>query len=252
MSIQEIELLSHKVTLPPLPNRDNWQPKLPATDESVLLQGAIVEEGVGFCAAISYVDAKGVESERRITIKDVYKDAGDYRIDAWCHERNAWRQFLGSRIINYSDAVTGEVWDTADAVMQRLILLADHAENDQGIYTTRLLRQTRPSINILLFLARCDGHLHPAEIDAVLRHVDRCSDGRRYDEQRVDRLVRKQRPEQTVFLTSLKKIIRTEPKWLGHIVRDAKQVIEADEIIASEEAKYGAELHSHIQALVET
>jgi hypothetical protein len=68
---------------------------------------------------ISYCDAKGDFTRRRITLKRIAPRGHDLLVLAYCHERRAPRHFLASRILECVDAETGEVFTDATGYLYR-------------------------------------------------------------------------------------------------------------------------------------
>ena len=65
---------------------------------------------------ISYVDAAGQESVRRISIKQIIRSYRSVLLVAYCHERAALRHFRLDRIDNCWDCTTGEVINIEELV----------------------------------------------------------------------------------------------------------------------------------------
>lgn len=106
---------------------------------------------------IVYTDRRGMESERRVTCLKLSGIGGITHLDAYCHEREAFRQFLISSISAVVDIETGELLDAAPHFAQ-----LKHAgilpSEDVGLSAF---------LKIVNFMARCDGHFHPMEHEAV-------------------------------------------------------------------------------------
>lgn len=104
---------------------------------------------------ITYVDAAGAPSRRRITVRQLLGKP-PVMLLAFCHERGAMRHFRLDRIEEAVDPETGEV-HALDA-LGALIEGAGFAPVDPDL---------RRAINVLVFLMRCDGLDHPAEWEAI-------------------------------------------------------------------------------------
>jgi hypothetical protein len=109
---------------------------------------------------IVYEAASGEVSERRITVRQLVGNPPQMLL-AWCHERKAPRNFRFDRIVEAIDPETGEVYDVArlGEMLSRDMIPVDLA--------------LRRAINILVFLARCDGHEHPREWEAIEESLGR-------------------------------------------------------------------------------
>ncbi|MBM3508426.1 MAG: hypothetical protein FJX64_12210 [Alphaproteobacteria bacterium] len=68
---------------------------LPANDDEVVEDDSI--EHFSDLAFLFYQNAKGEHSYRRVTIRGIVrKPDGDFRVQAWCHEREANRTLTSS------------------------------------------------------------------------------------------------------------------------------------------------------------
>lgn len=106
---------------------------------------------------IRYVNDRGVESERTITCKRLSGYGDISHIDAYCHAKEMARRFRIDRIVELVDVETGEVMDAASqfATLQAVGALP---YEDKGYSAF---------VQIAAFMAKCDGHYHPMEADAL-------------------------------------------------------------------------------------
>ncbi len=120
--------------------------------------GEVADDSSAATAFIRYTDRAGVETKRRITFKRLSGHFGELAyIDAFCHERGAYRQFAISGIEEMICPFSGEVFDP----MRRCIeLQSAGALRIHDIVLTELAR-------LVVFMARCDGELHPLEEGAI-------------------------------------------------------------------------------------
>lgn len=87
------------------------QKRVMETDDRALLIAYIVQSATQRKkAAIEYRDAKNNVSKRLIEPHSWRND----QVIAWCHERNAWRQFKPSQIVRI--AITNEDFDRSEKV----------------------------------------------------------------------------------------------------------------------------------------
>jgi hypothetical protein len=101
-----------------------------------------------------------------------------------------------------------------------------------------------PGVNILNFLSRCDGHEHPIELQRILSYVDSVAMDLHVtiDAERLPKVLRRMHVSEDLFYRSLKRVRFSQPHEALRLLRYARQVIDADEIISAEEAKFGLEL----------
>ena len=112
-------------------------------------------------AYLRYVDASGEESERRFTCVCIEGFGEATRVKGYCHERKAYRTFRVDRIAELVCAETGELFE---AVPHFELLRMTGALLVTDPVLTHVAR-------MLVFLARCDGHYHPLERNALEQHV---------------------------------------------------------------------------------
>ena len=115
---------------------------------------------IGQALLLHYVNAKQEVSRRRVTVRKITQGGGAFYLNAYCHERKAPRNFRVDRIVELIDVATGEVLTGAEAeeLLQRLPFQPERSNHEP---TRELLRDERSALQVLVFLARADDHLHP-------------------------------------------------------------------------------------------
>lgn len=138
------------------PPRPEWATaRTPEVEETIsLVQRDGASSWAGF---IRYVDSGGEVSERRIVCRGIHGYGRAEQVAAICCEKRAHRSFRIDRIQELICLETGEVLDPAMHFEQlRLhgaLKVTDKALTDFG--------------RVLVFMAKCDGAVHPLEIEAV-------------------------------------------------------------------------------------
>ncbi|MCA3256288.1 WYL domain-containing protein [Bradyrhizobium sp.] len=190
---------------------------------------------------IEYEDAGGRRSERRITCRALAKRPAGQTLIAWCHERNAPREFRIDRIAEVVDLVTGELLDPAE-VFGRYIANASHFDRPD---LDRIVR-------VLVFLARCDGRDHPSEWiaveDAIAAYCLRY-DG---DDELCSttlHMARRLAPTGLDFVAALRWFIRQPdgPKLARLVLDHSRKLIDADGVLRPEEIRWGVEVENVLQ-----
>lgn len=99
------------------PAIDGFTPVLAGADDDAMMiaePGADELETVaGLVLLLHYVDAAGAASERRVTCASVRERNGRAYLNAFCHERAAFRSFRFDRISQAIDWRTGEIFSGA-------------------------------------------------------------------------------------------------------------------------------------------
>lgn len=117
-------------------------------------------------AQITYKDAQGQISQRRITMQSVSKDYdNDYSIYSYCHEKQAQRTFKLSRISKIVDIETGELYtDISKYFTERF--------NDSPLgRITKCFQELEAEILVLTFIARSDGFMRKKEREIIMQYI---------------------------------------------------------------------------------
>ena len=144
----------------------------PAAEIGTPAAGQELQVIAGFTCVIDYADANGEASERLITCRTYEVRNGRASVCAICHVRNAYRRFIVDRIEAVYDAVTGELLGTAKFFERFAPDVDTKGAPTWGLTSSR--KQTLiAGLNILAFMARCDGEWHPLEEPVFSDFVDR-------------------------------------------------------------------------------
>lgn len=137
------------------------KPKLPDLEEMIEVRAR--DASSSWAGYIRYQDAKGEASARRIICRRIEGYGKAETIAAYCCERKAPRQFRIDRIEELVCLDTGEVLDP----MQHFEALRLHGA------LTVVDKSLNDFARSLVFMARCDGHVHPLEVESVERAIER-------------------------------------------------------------------------------
>jgi uncharacterized tellurite resistance protein B-like protein len=215
---------------------------VPATDAAELLTDAKPEipqwqaqDISGTQVVISYIDSKRQASERQIICRSLESRAGLIYLTAFCLERKAVRSFRGDRIASVIDPDTGEVHTPGERWLARF-------SNDSA--TTAPLRYGLPprqyadfnaALNVLAFIARCDGEWHELEQAAIIRFArnywDAAAISTPFDPAEIARHAARLGPDPETFFVSLDHCLRQTSHRAGiggAIVTHLADVIKAD------------------------
>ena len=259
--------LSRRHATPPaLPTNANVI--LPACDEEAsdaplgqILSGSRAEavgaELSGTSWFITYADASGALSKRRITIYELRESAAGARsLMAKCHERNATRQFRIDRISELVDLATGEVVEPPSRVLGEAAVppkAADPAAKDH----TKVMNAVRDPLRVLLFLARADGRACVNEMDVMLDFVSKVAAPESnerllaFDAEKVRTWIKKQTPDMELAIIALGRMGRfAPPEHLFEFREHMEKLVHADGKVAAEEAAVLRILDSEIAEIV--
>ena len=183
---------------------------------------------IGKAYGIVYTDAKGRESNRRITVKSLNNQRSDLLVKAFCHERQAARSFKASRITQVVDLETGEVFDDAAD------LFSKYLSNDP---TYETLRTCGPGLQVLTFMARCDDDFHYLEQDIIMEYVlSKSPENIDYDAVRSH--VYGLYPDSESFERGLILVSKKGESELTDILHWMRRVVDADGVISEDEFEW--------------
>lgn len=192
----------------------------------------------GLTFAIEY---KG--ETRRITLRRIDpQDSGYLHIMAFCHEAMGLRTFRSDRITAIVDWQTGEVFTDIQRYMAFLIDLGQIGEDPEADQK-RAHERVRLGITILMYLARIDGHVHPAEAAVIRAYCQTACETLRpsvkfYNLEKMIAYAGRQYPEPDVFLRAVNQVATKRWKTLAHLtLNSAEQIIIADGVLDSREAE---------------
>lgn len=238
-------------TPPPVPD-SSFVPVLPTEDareaDTSIDQEPPVADLISELVAISYCDANGNESERRITIRRIWDRDGYLYVGAYCHERKGARTFRADRMMQIVDMSSGEVFDDGEAFFRQHALFDSSAGPAMKRATMKGLKNVRAELVILTFIGHCDGYFDEDERDIVIDYV--C---RRIGEDIVDRPLVFKRvcrlfPDDEMFYESLERLTDLPDEEIVELVHTVARVVEADGILDEAEAIFVNELHSILVA----
>lgn len=221
-------------------------------DEEALVEEAPKAATVlsGFACIIDYRDSSGRVSCRRVTFQRL-EDAGPFRyLRAYCHEREAIRQFRLDRITAASDIETGEEIDLVGLLYS---LSSDHQQSSRPGWglCPRDRADLIAGINTMVFVARCDKEWHSLEEEAVESFITSCWLRCGFDaELPLDDLLayaNKLRPDAEAFYSALLRAAE-RPELKQIIQRNIAAVIDADGKVAPEEFYWGHQVDEFFRA----
>lgn len=197
----------------------------------------------GFICTIEYADAEGAVTERFISCRR-YELVNDVaRVGAICGKSGRYRTFIADRIREVCDAQTGESLGNGgffaqfapDAIRERVDHWNTTPDNKALIVA---------GLNVLCFMARCDGEWHPLEEEVIEDFV--CSLWLRSEwegEPPLDRIAihaRRLGPDGEVFRDAIRQYGQsaTSATLLSRFVQ---RVISADGVICDHEHRWSTE-----------
>ncbi len=244
---QILDLFRDRVTQTQIPEpglQYAEQAVLPDADpddlQTDLLQPPIADF-LGLALMIDYVDSKGEESRRRITINAVEDNGGNLLVHAYCYERKAKRTFRADRIVSATDLASGVIVDDPQAIIRAISGLGEAPRDSREKATVQAMKNARPGLAVLLFLSRCDGEQHTSEDGVMLEYLDLHCPEPGLDEYMALEGIRKYRPNEVAFERALSHLSDSE-EGLSRVLRYVRKLIDADGVITEEEAAFAVRL----------
>jgi hypothetical protein len=115
---------------------------------------------------LHYRDNEGLESKRRIQTKYFFeREDGSLSVFAFCHQRQANRAFITSRMVELVDAETGEVWQKPHS------RLLDAYRESPVARLDGVTRERAAELTSLVFVARADGQMRKKQKEPIIRFL---------------------------------------------------------------------------------
>lgn len=199
----------------------------------------------GLGLVIEYENGSGVRTQRIVTCKQMSLAGGVQYLKAYCHHRAAIRTFRIDRILDVFDPRTGESLSPVQTFFAQFS--PDQVSSSGLSWGLSVSRRADliALLNALVFMARCDREYHPLERSTIeqaltsfwmrleilgdpdfaeiLQYADRLS------------------PDGETFWLAMHRF-REEPRLSEIFQRHARLLIEADNVIRSEEAYWLLEI----------
>lgn len=189
--------------------------------------GERLSDVVGNVYGLTYSDANGDESRRRIKISHVDYVGDTFYVGAYCFERQAYRTFRIDRMMELVNMRTGEVHDSAMDWCRGLIATGSAEE---------MMRMCIHDLNILGLLARCDGHLHEQEIAFMVEHVlDVLGYPPKANAKAMSKVADAIYPDENRLEKSLLIARRASADSKRRLLNSARRIVDADEVLAEAE-----------------
>lgn len=191
----------------------------------------------GFVCVIEYADVHGEVSERLILCRRYELFDGNPIVGAICSKSHRYKQFRCDRILEVTDATTGESLGDG-RFFEQFVVGAIREKVDTWNTTSRRKALIVAGLNVLCFIARCDGVWHYLEEQVIEDFV--CCLWMRKEwegEPPLDRIMahaRRLAPDGDVFRTSIRQYAHSSTSSTI-LTRFVHRVIAADGVISIEE-----------------
>jgi hypothetical protein len=249
------ELRGHGTTPPPavretvLPQQDAPE-TLNAIEPNDAPPAWGAEAITGRTFVILYSDSKGQASERQVLCRRLVDNGGTLYLHAYCYARDRIRTFRADRISSIVDSQTGEVHEPGMALLRLFLPASTSAAPFRYGLSPQQYGDFNAALNVLTFMARCDGEWHPLEremmqdfaaaywlradirsaldVDEVSRHADRLA------------------PDAETFWVSLQRC--ADHPILSQIIRrHISAVVDADGMHHRNELYWGSEVDDFLR-----
>lgn len=207
-----------------------------------------LEAITGFSCVIIYRNSQGVGSQRLVTCQR--QDAhGQVRyLWAYCHGRQAVRQFRLDRIAEVFDAQSGESLGGADAFFARFAINRVQKSAPGWGLGVRARAEFIALLNCLVFIAKCDRQFHNLEHavieDVIARYWLRTEAQGEPDIPAILGYIDRLAPDAETFFVSLERC--SGKSMLARLLKDSViAVVDADGRLAPEEVYWGSKIDEY-------
>ncbi|WP_292633438.1 WYL domain-containing protein [Novosphingobium sp. 28-62-57] len=206
----------------------------------------------GHSMVILYSDSRGQQSERQVVCKRLDQFGDKAQLVAWCSLRNQPRAFRIDRILRAIDASTGEVWEPGHLLIEAFTIDRKSSGRYRFGLTPKKFADFNAALNIMAFVARCDGNWHALEASAIEDFITACWLRFEYpgdvNLKDVTAHVGRLSPDAEVLWTSVARCAEN-PALASLIVRHLSSVIDADGIHHPLEIYWGTEISKTLRGL---
>lgn len=197
----------------------------------------------GFLCIIEYVDAHGVVSERAINCRKYEHFDGKPRLGAICGETRRYKLFKCDRIQTVTDAQTGECLGDGRFFEQFLVSAYKASAHDWNT-TSNNKSLIVAGLNVLSFMARCDGKWHRLEEQAIEDFVCALWIRKEWENEppmaEIVAHARRLAPDGEVFRSAIVQYAHSSTA-AGVLTRFVNRVVAADGVICDKEHHWVAE-----------
>jgi len=149
---------------PRLPDRDAPETEADDTADPPAWQPQSI---TGRTYVIAYSDSKQQISERQVLCRRLEQNAGTLYLHAFCYVRERPRVFRGDRINMMIDSETGEVFQPGSLHLEQFLPEATSDAPYRYGLSPQHFANLNAALNVLAFIARCDGEWHPLEAGSI-------------------------------------------------------------------------------------
>lgn len=148
--------------------------QLSPDDDLALPLVADVQPVTGIVMVISYLDTKGQPSTRQIVCRRIEQFADKAYLIARCELRQQSRTFNISRIASAIDSATGQIYEPGSKLLEAFTVDRQSTGRFRFGLSPKAFARFNAALNILAFVARCDGKWHVLETEAIENFVMAC------------------------------------------------------------------------------
>lgn len=223
-----------------------------AVEEECLQEKLGYAEGQTF--GIEYVNAKGEESTRTITVNDISMGRGSLILKSRCHKSKRPKNFRVDRISTIYDILDGELYETEDFLKENFgidtefIKLSlqgklDLPKNQSDQKIAKIMSEIKAPMILLGSLAYADDHLDESEIDVAVRYLVHSYEGKfdivsSNNIKKVTDNFKRIRPSKKSVLDSLEVIYNYLPKEKHRFINALTQLMGADGKVDEREIEF--------------
>lgn len=222
------------------------------SDEGEVALLPVEDEPQPISAFVCIIDYDG--NTRLITCRRFDRIGSSTYVGAICHSAHGYRQFRCDRIESVYDPTSGEVLGDGGYFERFTVDSARDRAPTWGLSSSRKATLVA-GLNVLAFMARCDGRWHPLEAEVIERFI--CSMWLRMEwegDPPLDEIVAHAQllsPDARTFFHALRHYANSSSST-RILCRAISDLIEADGVICASEASWGAEVDAFFRGYDES
>jgi len=227
-------------------------------EEDETVEEEYFQEKLGYAEGqtfgIEYVNAKGEESTRTITVNDISMGRGSLILKSRCHKSKRPKNFRVDRISTIYDILDGEIYETEEFLRENFGIDSEYIklslqgkldlpENKSEQKISSIMSEIKAPMILLGSLAYADDHLDENEIDVAVRYLVNTYE-RKFDIvspnniKKVTDNFKRIRPSKKSVLDSLEIVYNYSPKEKHSFIQALTHLMEADGMVDEREIEF--------------
>ncbi|MGD9638696.1 MAG: hypothetical protein AB7U85_06515 [Alphaproteobacteria bacterium] len=241
---------------PPLPKFENEKQLQEPNNESEvknndfkLSKAKPLARGISLLVGVFYLNEYNELEKKRITIRRLWQQNDEVLIDAFCHETQAPRIFLLSRIQKIVDLKNKRAFSNPEAfIFSQIKTSEDDNSPKTASYTNtnsptaEVIRNLTDELTCLVFLAQTDNEFSPIEKKVITDYVIKRGESVELNPDEISDYINRIYPDEDSFYDALDDLLNKSEQVLTDFVETFIKLILSDGVIHDNEREFLSEL----------